>query len=325
MKSKFIVFAPLFLFLALVVFTGEVSAASLDLAVDSVSFAPVQPLVDQTTKIIVKVKYTGSSSLTSSTGIDNLAFSHSDFQQISSSEAGLSISPSSSNPLYSGSYFTYTIVGKFTSSGTKVLVLKIDGNNVLSESDENNNSISPKVDVLKSGDLIKLSNNSAVYQIQADGKKHLFVNSTTFWSYYRGNWNDFKLDGSRAYIREITQTAFDSIALGKNITVKSGSRPIKFPNSSNTYVVFGSSKLKLISDQTASSTYGASWKTRMITIPSSYESDYTRSDQDFLDADGDGITDDDERNIYKTNPYNVDSDSDSYKDGTEIIHDYNPI
>ncbi|MDO8669210.1 MAG: CARDB domain-containing protein [Candidatus Buchananbacteria bacterium] len=324
MRSKIIVFAPLFLLLALFLFPSISLAADADLSVESVSFSPAQPLVNQTTKIIVRIKYTGSSSLTSNSSVNSLAFAHNDFQQITSPETGASVNPSSSNPLYSGTYFTYTVVGKFINAGTKTLSLKIDWANSLDESNENNNLIMPKVDVLKSGDLIKLPNDSAIYLIKADNQKHLFVNGPTFWSYHRGNWGAIKLDGSLVYIQQISQTAFDSIATGSNIGVKSGSRLIKFQNSSRIYTVFGLSKIKLISDQTALSLYGSKWKDKVVTIQNGFEADYIRADQDFFDSDSDGLSDEDERNVYYTNPYNNDSDGDSYKDGSEVFFDYSP-
>ena len=42
------------------------------------------------------------------------------------------------------------------------------------------------------------------------------------------------------------------------------------------------------------------------------------------DSDGDGISNIDETNIYKTNPNNVDSDGDGFNDGWEIINGFNP-
>jgi len=43
-----------------------------------------------------------------------------------------------------------------------------------------------------------------------------------------------------------------------------------------------------------------------------------------LDTDGDGLTNQDETNIWKTDIFSADTDGDGYKDGTEVINGYNP-
>lgn len=44
-----------------------------------------------------------------------------------------------------------------------------------------------------------------------------------------------------------------------------------------------------------------------------------------IDTDGDGISDHDEINIYKTDPNKFDTDGDTYDDGTEIKKGFNPL
>ena len=81
----------------------NVSAATdQDLLIESVSFEPAQPITNQTVKIIIRAKYIGSSSLTSNIGVNNVAFSHKDFQTQISSLTGASVVPSPAYPLYSG-------------------------------------------------------------------------------------------------------------------------------------------------------------------------------------------------------------------------------
>lgn len=322
MKSK--IYLLIIIFLASFGIICQVQAADLDLTIEEVTFMPAQPLVDQTVKIIVKAKYIGSAPLTTNLGVNNVAFSHKDFQSITSAENGSSVTPSAYSPLYSGTYFTYTFVGKFTSTGEKSLVLKIDGANKLAESSETNNTIKPKVNVLKSGDLVKLASDSAVYVIKADNKKHLYVNGPTFWSYFTGTWSSLKLDGWPIYIQEISQAAFDSLPIGSNITVKSGSRLIKFSNSPKIYTVFGAAKLKYLTEEEAVDLYGAKWAEKVVIIQNGFEANYTYSDQGFIDTDGDGLANEDETNIYHTNPAKTDTDGDTYNDGLEIMDGFNP-
>lgn len=325
MKRQYLYLVPLFLFIVLFSLGKSVLAVDRDLFIDSVTFEPAQPIVGQVTRIIVKARYFGTSSLTINEGINNVAFAHNDFWPINSSDNGPSVSLSSYSPLYSGGYYSYVFTGRFMSDGTKMLVFKVDGANQLAEVNENNNLKNVTVNVFKSGDLIKLANNSAVYLIKDDGQKHLFVNSPTFWSYYSGGWNSLKLNDQFVYIKELSQATFDSIPVGKNVTIKPGAKLVKFQNSPRVYIVFGSAKLKQVSDQIALNLYGYNWGSRVTTIQNGFESDYFRSDQDFVDSDGDGLADEDERSVYLSNPYSVDTDLDGYRDGFEVINNYNPI
>ena len=174
-------------------------------------------------------------------------------------------------------------------------------------------------------DLIKLSTDPAIYQIQADGKKHLFVNSPTFWSYYAGTWSNLKRDGFDASIETISQDIFDSIDTGNNIVIKPGSRLIKFSNSPKVYVIFSDNKLKSFSEQKALEIYGGLWKNKLVSIQNGFESNYIKLEEDFLDSDNDGLSDENETDIYHSNPLISDSDGDSYGDGVEVLYGYNPL
>lgn len=323
MKNRFVIIVGL-LFITLLAPVGQAKAAEMDLFIESISFKPIQPIANQTIKIIVRGKYVGETPLTMNLGVDNVAFAHSDFNQVSSPDFGSAVKPSVAYPLNSGALFDYIFVGKFTSGGIKDLVFKIDGINNLVESNENNNLFNQRVTVLGEGDLIKISGDPAIYKIASDGKKHLFVNEPTFWSYYTGNWSNIRLNNQVVFVQTISQTTFDSIPTGNNIAVKSGSRLIKFPNSPKIYTVFGAAKLKTMTDQSSLDLYGSKWRERVITIQNGFEASYTRADQDFIDSDNDGLANEDELNVYLTDPYRADTDGDSYKDGVEVLNNYNP-
>ncbi|MEK7652999.1 MAG: CARDB domain-containing protein [Patescibacteria group bacterium] len=324
MKNKIIAFAAS-LFFALFIAVGNVSAVTMDLSIEDVSFSPVQPIVGMTTKIIIKVRYNGDVNLTNNLGVNNVAFSHSNFQQESNSQTGAAVSPAASNPLIPGSSFTYNIFGRFTGGGEKLLIFKIDGANQLSESNETNNTFSKTINVLKDSDLIKLSNHPDIYLIKADGRKHLFTSEPVFWSYYTGTWSKLKKDGANVFSQKISQADFDSIVIGTNMPVKSGSRLIKFRNSPKIYTVFENAKLKLVNDWEGMEFYNnTDWKKKVVTIYDGFETDYIRASQDFTDNDDDGLANSDETNFYHTNPNNHDTDGDGYRDGWEIINGYDP-
>ncbi|MFC1632527.1 hypothetical protein ACFL1U_00075 [Patescibacteria group bacterium] len=44
-----------------------------------------------------------------------------------------------------------------------------------------------------------------------------------------------------------------------------------------------------------------------------------------VDSDGDGVFDDAERDIHKTDPFNPDTDGDGFSDGTEIANGFDPL
>jgi len=174
------------------------------------------------------------------------------------------------------------------------------------------------------GDLIKIANDSGVYKIQ-NNKRYLFPNAPTFWTHYTGSWSDIKENGKSQSIKIISQFDFGNLESGNNITVKSGSRMVRFQNSSRIYQVFKNNKLKLISEQGARNMYGNSYDVGVVSLQVSFEDNYEKSDEEFVDTDNDGITDDDEINIYNTNPNSSDSDGDGYKDGEEIVFGHDPL
>lgn len=127
------------------------------------------------------------------------------------------------------------------------------------------------------GDLIKTATDSAIYYIDTDKKRHLFVNSATFWTWYTGSWSSIKFDGNTKTLTTISQTDFDNIDTGNHITARPGAKIIKFQNSPKIYIVTTGSKLALIPDTTtAESKFGANWATKIIIIQNGFENDYIK-------------------------------------------------
>ena len=62
------------------------------------------------------------------------------------------------------------------------------------------------------GDKIKTANNPAVYYIDSEGKRHLFSNEVTYWTWYSGTW-------ANQGIKTISQDDFDNLGIGNNVTV----------------------------------------------------------------------------------------------------------
>src|SRR3989339_540992 len=174
------------------------------------------------------------------------------------------------------------------------------------------------------GDLIKVDGSSAIYKIDANNKRRLFVNAVTFWTYYTGSWGDLKYYNEDINVITISQNDFNNIISGNHITIRPGRKLIKFENSPKVYIVYDNAKIKHLNDDDARSIYGPDWPNKVVTIQNGFELDYELNNDGFVDGDNDGVGDNDELNIYGTNPNNSDSDGDGYSDGVELTNGYNP-
>ena len=114
----------------------------------------------------------------------------------------------------------------------------------------------------QSGDLIKKSGASAIYYVDSSYVRHLFPNEATFFSWYNGSWSDYN-------IKTISEYDFNQLTSGRNVTLRPGSRLMRFDNSLIMYAVLPGGKLCH-----ASYNYNNYQYNRAAVIPSSYESDY---------------------------------------------------
>ncbi|MFA6227891.1 MAG: hypothetical protein WC668_01760 [Patescibacteria group bacterium] len=120
------------------------------------------------------------------------------------------------------------------------------------------------------GDLIKTASYSAVYYVTG-GQKYLFVNRVTYttWSNAVGDANN-----NFAGLKVISQSEFDALPLGGNITARAGVSLVKFDNSGIVYAVAPGSKLcKLVDSAAQTALYGSA---APIIIQSSFEANYTK-------------------------------------------------
>ncbi|MFA5029348.1 MAG: hypothetical protein WC518_01195 [Patescibacteria group bacterium] len=136
---------------------------------------------------------------------------------------------------------------------------------------------------LVAGDLIKIATNSAVYYIDSNGKRHLFVNAATFWTWYSGSWSKIKYGTEAKTIKIISQADFDQVLLGANITAKPANKLIKFRTSKRVYVVDEGAILRQVVSSSgdasvAKKLYGADYAKNVILVPDGFESDYTHGE-----------------------------------------------
>ncbi|MCA9390890.1 MAG: peptidoglycan-binding protein [Candidatus Magasanikbacteria bacterium] len=122
--------------------------------------------------------------------------------------------------------------------------------------------------------LVKLPNDgnintqedSTVYYIGADFKRHAFPQSSIYFSWY--------CDFSKVKIIDAKRLA--GYQLGKNITYRPGLRLVKFPTNPRVYVVQQGSLLRPIKDEaTALKLFGSNWAKLISDIPDTFYNDYT--------------------------------------------------
>lgn len=138
---------------------------------------------------------------------------------------------------------------------------------------------SGKVDVMSSlnsdfefsGKLIKLKDSSAIYYLDHNQHRHLFSNQNVFWSWYSGTWSDQEIE-------IISQEKFDGYTVGKNITVRPGTKLIKFQNSGRIYVISPNNILRHVDIETLKKLYG-NYESRLVVMQNSFESDYVFGDK----------------------------------------------
>lgn len=127
--------------------------------------------------------------------------------------------------------------------------------------------IAPEVNAAASaGDLIKMSGNASVYYLGADGKRYVFPNSTTYFSWY----SDF------SGVITIPASELQSYPLGGNVTMRPGTKLVKITTDPKVYAVEPNGTLRYIqSEAQAAALYGTNWNTKIVDVPDAFFTNYT--------------------------------------------------
>lgn len=127
--------------------------------------------------------------------------------------------------------------------------------------------IAPKANASASaGDLIKMAGLSSVYYLGSDGKRYVFPNSTTYFSWYP----DF------SGVITIPASELQSYPLGGNVTMRAGTNLVKVTTDPSVYAVTPNGVLRKIqSEADASALYGANWNKRVVDVPDAFFTNYT--------------------------------------------------
>jgi hypothetical protein len=117
-----------------------------------------------------------------------------------------------------------------------------------------------------SGDLIKMAGNASVYYLGADGKRYVFPNSTTYFSWY----TDF------SGVITIPSSELQSYPLGGNVTMRPGTKLVKITTDPSVYAVEPNGTLRKIqSEAQAAALYGTNWSKRVVDVPDAFFTNYT--------------------------------------------------
>ncbi|MFA6514245.1 MAG: hypothetical protein WCT50_03105 [Patescibacteria group bacterium] len=127
--------------------------------------------------------------------------------------------------------------------------------------------IAPNVQASASaGDLIKMDGLSAVYYLSDNGKRYVFPNSTTYFSWYA----DF------SGVVTIPAAELQSYPIGGNVVMRPGTKMIKITTDPSVYAVEPNGVLRKIgSESQASALYGTNWNKRIVDVADSYFVNYT--------------------------------------------------
>ena len=115
------------------------------------------------------------------------------------------------------------------------------------------------------GDLLKASG-PAVYYYGSDGKRYVFPNEKTYFSWY----NDFSA------VKTISDAELASIAIGGNVTIRPGTKLVKIQTDPKVYAVTKCGTLHWIESETiAKNLYGDAWATRVVDVPDAFFVNYS--------------------------------------------------
>jgi len=120
----------------------------------------------------------------------------------------------------------------------------------------------------QAGDLIKMDGLSSVYYLGADNKRYVFPNEATYFSWY----SDF------SGVVTVPQAELESYPLGKNVTVRPGTKLVKITTNPKVYAVTTNGMLLAVPDEaTAKALYGDMWAKRVVDVADSFFQNYTIS------------------------------------------------
>lgn len=119
--------------------------------------------------------------------------------------------------------------------------------------------------VFNAGDLIKSPSNTAVYYFAADGKRYVFPNEKTYFTWY----SDF------SQVKTVSAGALAAVPIGGNVTYRPGRKMVKITTDPKVYAVDQGGFLRHITTASiAESLYSISWKNQIDDLPDAFFTNY---------------------------------------------------
>jgi len=116
------------------------------------------------------------------------------------------------------------------------------------------------------GNLVRTPDNSAVYYVGSDGKRHAFPNEKAYFTWY----SDF------SGVQIVNGTDIASMPLGPNMTYNAGIRMVKFQTVPKVYGVAPNGELRWIkTEEIATGLYGADWNMKIDDVSDAFYTNYT--------------------------------------------------
>src|SRR3989344_7808587 len=107
--------------------------------------------------------------------------------------------------------------------------------------------------------LLRSADFGTVYYLDDEGVRHPFPNQTTYESWYGNNFSKL-VTVSNSYLAQYP--------LGRNITIRPGTRLVKVRTSPEVYVVtIGGVLRQLAEEELAQEFFGPHWATRVVDVP----------------------------------------------------------
>lgn len=120
------------------------------------------------------------------------------------------------------------------------------------------------------GDLIKCASTQAVYYFGPDGKRYVFPNEKTYFTWY----TDF------SGVKTISDKRCSTLPLGRsNVTYRAGVKMIKITTDPRTYAIEKGGMLRHVSTQQVAETlFGLNWKNKIDDVADAFFSNYKIGD-----------------------------------------------
>lgn len=119
--------------------------------------------------------------------------------------------------------------------------------------------------VFSPGDLIKGTQFSSVYYYAPNGKRYVFPNEKTYFTWYA----DF------SNIKVLSTAQLGVIPIGGNVTYRPGVKMVKITSDPRVYVVAETGVLRHVAtEQLAETLYGLNWKNKIEDIPDAFFVNY---------------------------------------------------